>query len=106
MLQISQPIQTQPQTPRLTTADVMLLRTLAQAQSLACGLAQRISDHEWMLYPPTGKPVLCGDLAGARAWLRHYGECGRYGRRCFDVSGRHTCQCHLRSRRAARRRSS
>jgi hypothetical protein len=71
--------------------DVMTLRMVASAQSLACRVLQRLDDRFWEIHPHAGTPVICFDLPAVRAWLRHYGQCGRYGRRCTDAHGQHIC---------------
>jgi hypothetical protein len=71
--------------------DVEMLRLVELARHLAFAVAQDYRTREWLLVASHTLFVL-DDLAVIRNWLRHYAQCGTYGRRCF-VDGQHRCAC-------------
>jgi hypothetical protein len=71
--------------------ELALLRLERQATALAFALAQHFQTRAVMLVASTGIVVVHRDVAVLREWLRHYANCGRYGRRCF-VDGRSVCR--------------
>lgn len=76
----------------MTHADVSMMRLLQQAMHLAFTVAQDYRTREVLLIAPTGQMFVHHDVSVIRGWLRHYANCGRYGRRCF-VDGQHRCGC-------------
>ena len=62
----------------MSSEDVMMMRLLKQAA--AQGLAA------------TGEVHIHREVSVIRAWLRHYAECGRFGRCCFQP-GWLRCAC-------------
>ena len=76
----------------ISKEDVPLLRLMEQAQHLAFVVAQDYRTRAVLLVAPTGEVLVHKDVAVFREWLRHYAQCGRYGRRCF-VQGQHVCAC-------------
>jgi len=64
--------------------DVMMMRLLKQAMAQGLAVAQDYRTRELMLLAVTGEVHIHRDVSVIRAWLRHYAECGRYGRRCFQ----------------------
>src|SRR5260370_37781709 len=82
----------------ISKEDVPLLRLMEQAQQLAFVVAQDYRTRAVLLVAPTGEVLVHKDVAVCREWLRHYAQCGRYGRWCFVLrSEEHTCvlQSHL-----------
>jgi hypothetical protein len=81
----------------LSWQDVQMLRLVEQARHLAFAVAQDYRTRQVLLVAPNGKLFLHDDVAVTRHWLRHYAQCGTYGRRCF-VDGQHVCGCipHVR----------
>ena len=72
--------------------DVMMMRLLKQAMAQGLAVAQDYRTRELMLLAVTGEVHIHWDVSVIRAWLRHYAECGRYGRRCFQP-GWLRCAC-------------
>ena len=76
----------------MTHENVVMMRlvNLATAQGLV--MAQHLQTREILLFASTGEVHRHPDVSLVRSWLRHYAECGRYGRRCF-AQARFTCAC-------------
>ena len=72
--------------------DVMMMRLIKQATAQGLMVAQDYRTREMMLLAATGEIHIHRDMSVIRAWLRHYAECGRYGRGCFQ-SGWLCCAC-------------
>ena len=72
--------------------DVMMMRLIKQATAQGLAVAQDYRTREVMLLAVTGEVHIHRDVSVIRAWLRHYAECGRYGRRCFQP-GWLRCAC-------------
>src|SRR2546426_8928474 len=80
----------------MSSEDVLMLRLVKQATAQGLEVAQDYQTREVMLLAPTGEIHIHREVSVVRAWLRHYGECGRYGRRCFEP-GWLRCACVPRS---------
>src|SRR5437764_11451768 len=76
----------------MTKKDVVMLRLVNQATAQGLVVAQHYQTREFLLFAPTGEVHRHSDVSLVRSWLRHYAECGRYGRRCF-AQARLTCAC-------------
>lgn len=76
----------------LSGQEVAMLCLERQATAQAFALVQDYQTRVVMLIAPTGTAVVYRDVAVLREWLRHYVNCGRYGRRCF-VDGWPVCRC-------------
>jgi len=76
----------------MLSEDVLMLRLVKQATAQGLVVAQDYQTREVMLLAATGEIHIHRDVSVVLAWLRHYGECGRYGRRCFE-SGWLRCAC-------------
>ena len=76
----------------MTHEDVVMMRLVNQATAQGLVIAQHYQTREILLLAPGGEVHHHTDVALVRSWLRHYGDCGRYGRRCFDQKG-FTCSC-------------
>ena len=76
----------------MTYKDVVMMRLVNQATAQGLVVAQHYQTREILLFTPTGEVHHHPDVSLVRSWLRHYADCGRYGRRCFAQS-RFTCPC-------------
>src|SRR3989442_674101 len=72
--------------------EIALLRMVEQAMHLGFVVAQDYRTREVMLFAANGKLFVHEDVAMIRDWLRHYAQCGTFGRRCF-VGEQHVCGC-------------
>jgi hypothetical protein len=71
----------------MTPEEVAMMRLINQATAQGLVMAQHYQTREIMLFAPTGEVHRHPDISLVRGWLRHYAECGRYGRRCFNQTG-------------------
>ena len=76
----------------MTKKDVVMMRLLNQATAQGLVVAQHLHTREILLFAPTGEVHRHPNVSLVRSWLRHYAECGRYGRRCFAQTG-FQCSC-------------
>ncbi len=76
----------------LSYEDVVMLRLVKEATAQGLVVVQDYQTHEMLLLAPTGEVHIHCDVSVVRAWLREYGQCGRYGRRCFQP-GWLRCAC-------------
>ena len=76
----------------MTHEDVVMMRLVNQATAQGLVMAQQYQTREILLFAPTVEVHCHPDLSHVRSWLRHYAECGRYGRRCFPQTG-FQCSC-------------
>ena|SRR5437868_6474460 len=76
----------------MSSEDVMMMRLIKQAAAQGLAVAQNHRTREVMLLAATGEVHIHREMSVIRAWLRHYAECGRYGRRCFQ-HGWLCCAC-------------
>lgn len=76
----------------MTPEEVAMMRLINQATAQGLIMAQHYQTREIMLFAPTGEVHRHPDISLVRSWLRHYAECGRYSRRCFDQTG-FICPC-------------
>jgi hypothetical protein len=76
----------------MTHEDVVMMRLINQAIAQGLTVAQHSQTREFLLFAPTGEVHRHPDVLLVRSWLRHYAECGRYGRRCFPPTG-FQCSC-------------
>ena len=76
----------------ITHEDVVMMRLVKQATAQGLVMAQHFQSREILLLAPNGNVHHHADVALVRSWLRHYANCGRYGRRCFYQRGL-TCSC-------------
>ena len=77
---------------RITKKDVVMMRLVNQATAQGLAVAQHYQTREILLFAPTGEVHRHPNVSLVRSWLRHYAECGRYGRRCFTQTG-FQCSC-------------
>ena len=77
---------------RITKKDVVMMRLVNQATAQGLVVAQHYQTREILLFAPTGEVHRHSDVSLVRSWLRHYADCGRYGRRCFPQTG-FQCSC-------------
>src|SRR5438067_780865 len=66
----------------MTKRDVVMMRLLKQAAAQGLAVAQHDQTREILLVAPTGEVHRLPNISLVRLWLRHYADCGRYGRRC------------------------
>jgi hypothetical protein len=76
----------------MTKEDVVMTRLVNQATAQGLVVAQQYQTREILLFASTGEVHHHPDISLVRSWLRHYAECGRYGRRCFAQTG-FQCSC-------------
>ena len=76
----------------MTKKDVVMMRLVNQATAQGLVMAQHPQTREILLFASTGEVHRHSDVSLVRSWLRHYAQCGRYGRRCF-AQARLTCAC-------------
>ena len=76
----------------MTKKDVVMMRLVNQATAQGLVVAQHSQTREILLFAPTGEVHRHSDVSLVRSWLRHYADCGRYGRRCFAPTG-FRCSC-------------
>ena len=76
----------------MTKEDVVMMRLVNQATAQGLVVAQHYQTREILLFASTGETYRHSDISLVRSWLRHYAECGRYGRRCFTPTG-FQCSC-------------
>ena len=76
----------------MTHEDVVMMRLVNQAAAQGLVVAQHYQTREVLLFASTGETYCHSDISLVRSWLRHYAECGRYGRRCFPQAG-FQCSC-------------
>ena len=76
----------------MTPEEVAMMRLVNQATAQGLVMAQQYQTREILLFAPTVEVHCHPDLSHVRSWLRHYAQCGRYGRRCF-AQARFTCAC-------------
>ena len=76
----------------MTKKDVVMMRLVNQATAQGLVVAQHSQTREILLFAPTGEVHRHPNVSLVRSWLRHYAECGRYGRRCFPPTG-FQCPC-------------
>lgn len=74
------------------SVDVSMLRLVEEVRHQAFVMAQDYQTREIMLFVAGRQVLVHSDGEVVRAWLRHYGNCGCYGRRCF-VDGHYVCSC-------------
>ncbi|MGI9057001.1 MAG: hypothetical protein ACR2H5_00285 [Ktedonobacteraceae bacterium] len=67
----------------MTVEDVRMMRLVKQATAQGLVIAQDYQTREILLFAPAGVVHRHWDVAMVQAWLRHYAECGKHGRRCF-----------------------
>ena len=72
--------------------DVVMMRLVNQATAQGLIMAQQYQTREVLLFASTGETYRHSDISLVRSWLRHYADCGRYGRRCFTQTG-FQCSC-------------
>ncbi len=77
---------------RITKKDVVMMRLVNQATAQGLAVAQHYQTREILLFASTGEVHRHPNVSLVRSWLRHYAECGRYGRRCFTPTG-FQCPC-------------
>src|SRR6266480_367083 len=77
---------------RITKKDVVMMRLVNQATAQGLVVAQHYQTREILLFAPTGEVHRHSDVSLVRSWLRHYADCGRYGRRCFTTTW-FQCSC-------------
>ena len=77
---------------RITKKDVKMMRLVNQATAQGLAVAQHSQTREILLFASTGEVHHHPNVSLVRSWLRHYAECGRYGRRCFPPTG-FQCSC-------------
>ena len=76
----------------MTPEEVAMMRLVNQATAQGLVMAQHPQTREILLFASTGETYRHSDISLVRSWLRHYAECGRYGRRCFTPTG-FQCSC-------------
>ena len=76
----------------MTHEDVVMMRLVNQATAQGLVVAQHYQTREILLFALTGEVHRHPDVSLVRLWLRHYADCGRYGRRCFTQTG-FQCSC-------------
>ncbi len=76
----------------MTHENVVMMRLVNQATAQGLVMAQHPQTREILLFASTGEVHRHSDVSLVRSWLRHYAQCGRYGRRCF-AQARFTCAC-------------
>lgn len=76
----------------MTLEEVGMLRLVNQATAQGLVMAQHLHSRDILLFTPHGDIYRHPDATLVRSWLRHYAECGCYGRRCFDQHT-HVCSC-------------
>ena len=76
----------------MTHKDVVMMRLVNQATAQGLVVAQHSQTREILLFAPTGEVHRHPNVSLVRSWLRHYADCGRYGRRCFAQTG-FQCPC-------------
>ena len=76
----------------MTHKDVVMMRLVNQATAQGLAVAQHSQTREILLFASTGEVHRHPNVSLVRSWLRHYAECGRYGRRCFTPTG-FQCSC-------------
>ena len=76
----------------MTHENVVMMRLVNQATAQGLVMAQHPQTREILLFASTGEVHRHPDTSLVRSWLRHYAQCGRYGRRCF-AQARLTCAC-------------
>src|SRR2546427_9311803 len=76
----------------MTPEEVAMMRLVNQATAQGLVVAQQYQTREILLFAPSGEVHRHPDVSLVRSWLRHYAECGRYGRRCFAQTG-FRCSC-------------
>src|SRR6266487_5928144 len=72
--------------------EVVMMCLVNQATAQGLVVAQHYQTREILLFAPTGEVHRHSDVSLVRSWLRHYADCGRYGRRCFTQTG-FQCSC-------------
>jgi hypothetical protein len=77
---------------RITKKDVTMMRLVNQATAQGLAVAQHSQTREILLFASTGEVHCHPNVSLVRSWLRHYADCGRYGRRCFTQTG-FGCSC-------------
>ncbi|MGI9057181.1 MAG: hypothetical protein ACR2H5_01230 [Ktedonobacteraceae bacterium] len=76
----------------MTLEDVRMMRLVNQAMAQGLVIAQHYQTREILLFASTGEVHRHWDVVVVQAWLRHYAECGKYGRCCF-VHAWFKCGC-------------
>ena len=76
----------------MTREDVVMMRLVNQATAQGVVVAQHLQTREILLFASTGEVHRHPNVSLVRSWLRHYADCGRYGRRCFAQTG-FQCSC-------------
>ena len=76
----------------MTHKDVVMMRLVNQATAQGLVVTQHLYTREILLFAPTGEVHRHPNVSLVRSWLRHYADCGRYGRRCFAPTG-FRCSC-------------
>ena len=76
----------------MTKKDVVMMRLVNQATAQGLAVAQHCQTREILLFASTGEVHRHPNVLLVRSWLRHYADCGRYGRRCFPPTG-FQCSC-------------
>jgi hypothetical protein len=76
----------------MTKKDVVMMRLINQAIAQGLVVAQHYQTREILLFASTGEVHCHPNVSLVRSWLRHYADCGRYGRRCFAQTG-FGCSC-------------
>ena len=76
----------------MTKKDVVMMRLVNQATAQGLAVAQHSQTREILLFASTGEVHRHPNVSLVRSWLRHYADCGRYGRRCFAQTG-FQCSC-------------